>query len=287
MSRAAALVLAICGAFLLPVLAEEEAPPADEEFVKAAGEAYLTAQWLAAYDLAGWWSGDRVLAMPREKIEELAAKLKAWFAYPADDGWHVVYGSLTDDGGGFERILHHLVKDKDEIQDLEDLEPHEFDAPFARALDDAAKRMQASELRRGAAFNPYVRKTAEGVEVWGLPQLTPDWRIVYGLTYCWSYSADGREFKEEKVWSYGLRSTKPDEEKLIQIGTTEFEIPSPGDLYTACRFRDKFFEISVRSKDYISMIGPMGLVNTHLPSPKEPTPDSDPETPKDGDEDRK
>jgi hypothetical protein len=264
-------------------LAQDEEPASPEaQFVEATGELYLTAQWLAAYDAAAWWSGDVVLALPRERLQSI----ESWFAHEAEDGWHVVYGRLTEARKSFQRTIHHRVLSRKEIEEVEDLTPGEFDVPFAHALQDAGRRMVASKARRGARFNPYVRNAGEGVEVWGLPALTGDGKIVYGVTFCWRYSADGREFKGEDVWDYGLWTSKPNPEKKIMIGCTDFDHPSPGDLFTAVRFGDLFGGIAVRSKEYVTRIEEVGLVNVHKPATERFPPRPKPEE-EAGDEERK
>lgn len=246
-------------------VAQEEAEPPpgqDGEFVKASGEAYFTAQWLADYDRAGWWSADVAMKLPPERLEGM----ETWFAYREDEDWLVVYGCFADEGKSFKRLIVHRVRSHTEIEELEDLSAGELDVPFARAQKDAIERMWASKSRGGHRFNIYVRKEGKHIEVWALPPVGQGWVILFGVALRWRYTPDGMKFVDEKTWDYGLRGAKPDKERKILIGCTDFEIPSPGDLYTMCRFGSYFKEIAVRCKNYISVKMEMGLVHVHKPS---------------------
>ncbi len=264
MIRLFAVALFALLAFAMPSPAQENPPEPPAELLEALGRNALIAGWMSGYDVAAWYSADEFQKEPAE----VKGRVRNWFCYSADDGWHAVYGRMDEAGEKYERILHYLVKSPTRVEKQEDLTGKDFDIPLTRALADSGPKLMAKPAARRIRFNPYVRQTETGIEVWAHPNVASDWTIVHGIVFYWEYSRDGTEFRSEKQYGKELHGTKPQKDTPVTIGDPAAPLPPLSEMFVITRFGHLFKEIRVQSKTGFSLMMGGGMW-THVLKPEE------------------
>lgn len=237
---------------LLPVFAAEPAVPSVADapaFLPGVVQRAEVAQRLMGYDIAAWLTSDALVASGRTQ-----GIGRAWFVLDAGEGPTGWYGRYDPAADRWVQVAAFLLQSDRSVVPVEaTLDPALAD-PRARAITRAWAYGFPRGVTRfhGAGLGPnhYVLETATGLDVWVLPALAPDGRLVTTTCQVQHYSADGQQLLGVEVEERRSRAFRVDPGSEVVLRGVRDDGPTVCELYWALYFADDFASFTVKSGGY-------------------------------------
>lgn len=235
-------------ALLLPALAEDAG--LDPNVAATLLERVGTARTLMLYDMAAWVTSDAVMADP-----EAASQLgRAWFVLLDGDTPVGVYGRYDGSTDTFFHVRsYRFDAQAGQTTRVEAAPPTEVSLPRARAIDrvwaDGPPAPMKRLMKVGVNPNQYVLEGPAGLDVWLLPSLAQDGRLVTSTCAQYSFDATGKKRTKARVERRKALVFAQGESEMAHIVSVEKTVPSVCELYWAFYYADDFKEISVSTRE--------------------------------------
>jgi hypothetical protein len=184
-------ILALVMLAMIADAAERKHPPTQQDL----DEITQRGKTLYEYDQAAWHGTDAVLATDPDK-----SRMGKFIACRRDDGWHLGFGKLNEDGSRFllayEAIQNTQLKEYKVVKYDPVQETEGFYAVAGRAVDLTEKVLETPEKRR---YNYAIVQTQNGqLYVYWLPAQTNLKRFPLGGDTRYLVSADGLKILETR-----------------------------------------------------------------------------------------
>ncbi len=235
-------------ALLLPALAADAELDANVAAVLL--ERIGTARTLMLYDMAAWVTSDAVMADP-----EAASQLgRAWFVIQDGETPVGVYGRYDASTDSFFHVRsYRFDPEAGATTRVEADPPAEIALPRARAIDRVWAVGPPAPMKRlmkvGVNPNQYVLAGPGGLDVWLLPSLAQDGRLVTATCAQYSFDATGKKLTRARVERRKALVFSQGESELAHIVSVERSVPSVCELYWAFYYADDFKEISISTRE--------------------------------------